>query len=822
MQDRHAMRSPRRLLSYTLVLLLLFQLVTAATLCAVEFHAGTFWVLAAVLVMCLLTFLVCFLCWYLTRDDPNNHPKALADWVTGIDVSADMSPSLPESVVGQAPELSASVQALVVRLHDYREKLLIRHQRVQRLLRNVTDVLYHADREGRLTWVTDSVSDMLGYTAQELLGYPLSRLLADPDTDLPILTQSANIVRYPTRVLRSDNSIAWLLISARRIDDAEGQVIGSEGICRDGTRLIETQRQLNHEKERAQITLAAIGDGVITTDADGMIDYVNPRGQHMLSRTMKQLHGQAFESVCRLFDLEKKEFIDGLVKTCLLTGVSREWVNALALVGDQAPTQDPDDYRSVTVTVSTIRDEKNRIIGAVIVLHDVTRLERVTRELTYQANHDLLTGLINRRAFEHQLRRVLDSTRLDKSRHTLCYLDLDQFKLINDSCGHHAGDAMLRQLSAQMVTQLRPHDILARLGGDEFGIIFEETELETARAAAERLRQWFEGFRFKWDGKTFRLGASLGLSVIEESTVSAAELLRRADTACYLAKEQGRNQVRVYQRDSDEARLRDYEIERMQHINEALDDQGFMLHIQPIAPLTPKQENAKMGSELLLRMKGEPGAISPQNVLLTAERYSMASRIDRWVIEHALRLISRHDDDCSRIGYYSINISGQSITDEQFVGFVRECIERSGVNPKRLVFEITETAAVTNLQRAADLMRSLRAIGCRFALDDFGSGVSSFSYLKHLPSDFVKIDGKLVRHINKDPVEHSIIEALSRVSQAVGLYTVAEQVETREQLDALEKIGINYVQGYYIARPMPFEQFIELMKREEEPPTPAP
>lgn len=822
MQDRHAMRSPRRLLSYTLVLLLLFQLVTAATLCAVEFHAGTFWVLAAVLVMCLLTFLVCFLCWYLTRDDPNNHPKALADWVTGIDVSADMSPSLPESVVGQAPELSASVQALVVRLHDYREKLLIRHQRVQRLLRNVTDVLYHADREGRLTWVTDSVSDMLGYTAQELLGYPLSRLLADPDTDLPILTQSANIVRYPTRVLRSDNSIAWLLISARRIDDAEGQVIGSEGICRDGTRLIETQRQLNHEKERAQITLAAIGDGVITTDADGMIDYVNPRGQHMLSRTMKQLHGQAFESVCRLFDLEKKEFIDGLVKTCLLTGVSREWVNALALVGDQAPTQDPDDYRSVTVTVSTIRDEKNRIIGAVIVLHDVTRLERVTRELTYQANHDLLTGLINRRAFEHQLRRVLDSTRLDKSRHTLCYLDLDQFKLINDSCGHHAGDAMLRQLSAQMVTQLRPHDILARLGGDEFGIIFEETELETARAAAERLRQWFEGFRFKWEGKTFRLGASLGLSVIEESTVSAAELLRRADTACYLAKEQGRNQVRVYQRDSDEARLRDYEIERMQHINEALDDQGFMLHIQPIAPLTPKQENAKMGSELLLRMKGEPGAISPQNVLLTAERYSMASRIDRWVIEHALHLISRYGVDCPRIGYYSINISGQSITDEQFVGFVRECIERSGVNPKRLVFEITETAAVTNLQRAADLMRSLRAIGCRFALDDFGSGVSSFSYLKHLPSDFVKIDGKLVRHINKDPVEHSIIEALSRVSQAVGLYTVAEQVETREQLDALEKIGINYVQGYYIARPMPFEQFIELMKREEEPPTPAP
>ncbi|MES1935490.1 PAS/PAC sensor(s)-containing diguanylate cyclase/phosphodiesterase [Salinisphaera hydrothermalis C27AD] len=762
---------------------------------------------------CGLAIVLLGIIWRVDRHIRQASSSALADWIEQVDITADELPQFNDTVANRAPRLAAATETLVARVHDYRDKLLVRHQRVQRLLRNVTDVLYHADRDGRLTWVTDSVSDMLGYTSHELRGYPLSGLLADPDTDLAILTQSANIVRYPTRVFRRDGSIAWLLISARRIDDADGQITGSEGICRDGTRLIETQRQLNQEKERAQVTLAAIGDGVVTTDADGTIDYINPRGLHMLSRSMKQVQGRAFEDVCQLFDLDKKEFVDGLVTECLTTGMSREWANTLALIGDQTPTREPDDYRSVTVTVSAIRDEKSQIIGAVVVLHDVTRLERVSRELTYQANHDSLTGLLNRRAFERRLKHVLETTRLDKVHHTLCYLDLDQFKLINDSCGHHAGDAMLRQLSSQMVTQLRPNDTLARLGGDEFGIIFEETDLETAQAAAERLRQWLESFRFEWEGKAFRLGASLGLSVIDEGSASAAELLRRADTACYLAKEQGRNQVRVYHRDSDEARMRDYEIERMQKINEALDDHGFVLHAQPIAPLTGRNADSRMGSELLLRMKGEPGAmISPQDVLLTAERYSMASRIDRWVIDQALRLIGRHDADCPRIGYYSINISGQSITDEQFVGFVRECIEQSGVNPKRLVFEITETAAVTNLQRAADLMRSLRAIGCRFALDDFGSGVSSFSYLKHLPSDFVKIDGKLVRHVTEDPVEHAIVEALSKVSRAVGLRTVAEQVETKEQLDALERIGINYVQGYYIARPMPFEQFIESMK----------
>lgn len=802
------MQLTRCLVNLTLALLVASQIGNAYLL----FVEGTSGILPWVGVTTGLVLAVAatFIVWRLNRRSiVRQHANAIASWVAHIDVTADDTPPPPKALATTAPELSNAVYELVERIHDYREKLLIRHQRIQRLLRNVTDVLYHTDREGRLTWISDSVSDMLGYSADELLGYPLANLLADSDNDLPILAHSASTVRYPTRVFRRDGSIAWLLISSRRIDDAMGRTTGTEGICRDGTRLIETQRELNQEKERAQVTLAAIGDGVITTDATGTIDYVNPRGQHMLSRRLKQVQGHSFESVCRLYDAERREFVDSLVEDCLKTGVSREWANALSLVGDEAANLSSKDHRSVTVTVSAIRNEDALIIGAVVVLHDVTRLERVSRELTYQANHDSLTGLLNRRAFERQLRNLLETSRRRNTRHTLCYLDLDQFKLINDSCGHHAGDAMLRQLSSQMATQLRPTDTLARLGGDEFGIVFEDTDLDTARAAAERLRQWLEGFRFRWEDKVFRLGASLGLSVIGDSSISAAELLRRADTACYLAKEHGRNQVRVYQSDSDEARMRDYEIERMQMINESLDNHGFMLYAQPIQPLAANSPGMKGGVELLLRMKDENNPMMPQDVLLTAERYSMASRIDRWVIGNALEMIRQYDDRCPQIGYYSLNISGQSITDEQFVGFVRECIDRSGVDPSRLVFEITETAAVTNLQRAADLMRTLRTIGCRFALDDFGSGVSSFSYLKHLPSDFVKIDGKLIRHITEDPVEHSIVEALSKVSQAVGLRTVAEHVETKEQLAALERVGINYVQGYYIARPMPLDQLVD-------------
>jgi len=743
------------------------------------------------------------LCWIglrATHPDRARMISPLVTWLENIDVAGDSRPRPSVPLEGADSQLVATVDNLVHRIQQYRDKLLVRHQRVQRLLRNVTDVLYHTDSSGRISWITDTVNDMLGYRPAELEGRLLRDLLADPEKDEPALLERPQLRRHPTRVFRRDGSIAWLLISSRRIDDAHGQPIGSEGVCRDGTRLIETQHALDDEKERAQVTLASIGDAVITTNAHGEVDYLNPRAEQMLGVPTADAIGEHFDTLCNFVDNDRNITANGLVQACLNTGTIQERDEDLTLY-DRAPQT---TGHTVKVTISPIRDSHQHVVGTVIVLHDITRLQQISRELAHQANHDLLTGLPNRRAFEHLLGEFLAETG-QGHHHALCYLDLDQFKLVNDTCGHDAGDEMLRQISNQISSQIRVGDTLARLGGDEFGLIMCHLSLTDAKIKAEALRTEIDRFRFRWNDKLFRLGASIGVAAIDREAVSTTELLRRADTACYLAKEKGRNQVYIYRGDSDETLTRHGDMQRMQQISEALDNDRFELFAQIIQPID-QRTHSRCGVELLLRMRDSDGAIlSPQNFLLTAERYNVAARIDRWVLKRAVALIAAAGNDHAAIEHYSINISGQSITDEHFVDYARGLIEASSVDPRRLVFEITETTAVTNTRRAGELIRSLRALGCRFSLDDFGSGLSSFSYLKNLPSDFIKIDGKLVSNILQDPVERSIVEAINQVGQAMGLLTVAEHVESRALLDALRTIGIDYAQGYHVARPIPFE-----------------
>ena len=732
----------------------------------------------------------------------------LAEWVDSIDLAAS---GLPAPIAGTSrPDtaLDLSVNRLVSRVEDYRDRLLLRHQRVQRLLRNVTDVLFTLDQDGRISWMTDSCQEMLGYLADQLVGHPLRELLLDPETDLPTLLDSGQLKRAPIRVRRKDNSVAWLLISSRRIEDADGQLQSVECICRDGTRLIEIQQALNREKERAQVALNAIGDGVITTNEACRVDYLNPRALAMLGVSPAQAIGQPFDTLCTLIQTEDGRPFTGIIEDCLAQGETRTWEDNLSLrhhgSGDHPP--------AVKVTISPLRNEQRQMVGAVVALHDITRLQQISNEMSYLANHDLVTSLPNRRAFETRLARVqADATHSEQPQHALCYIDLDQFKLVNDTCGHDAGDEMLRQIANLLRSRLRGSDTVARLGGDEFGVIMEHLSMAAAHAKAERLRSDIDTFRFHWQDKLFRLGASIGLAAIDGNAVSVTELLRRADTACYLAKEKGRNQIHVYRGDSDETQTRHGEMQRMQQINDALENNRFTLYAQIIEPLDAKLGH-KVGAELLLRVRTPEGEIlSPQNFLITAERYHAAVRIDRWVLAHALELIEAHDHHDGRIDHYSINISGQSITDENFVDFALACINNSAVDPNRLVFEITETTAVTNTLKAGELIRSLRALGCRFSLDDFGSGLSSFSYLKDLPSDFIKIDGKLVRDILHDPIEASIVQAINQVGQAMGLRTVAEQVETRAVLDALRNMGIDYAQGYHVARPVPFTELAALL-----------
>ena len=738
--------------------------------------------------------------------------ERLVLWLDDIDLNshAFVFPDEPTQHTSDNALIDA-VERLGARVHSYREKLLARHQRVQRLLRSVTDVLYHTDADGRLTWVSDSVRDMLGYTAAQLEGRLLSELLVDPEQDFPTLIESTQLRRHPTRVRRSDGQTAWLLVSSRRINNAQGRAIGSEGILRDGTRLIETQRALDQEKERAHVTLAAIGDGVITTDAHGKVEYLNPRARELLGLSAADPAKQDFDALCRLVDGTQSTPLNGIVAACVDSGEAIEWGDDLKLRGAHGQNLG----KSVKVTISPLRDASQEITGTVVALHDVTRLQQITQEMAYQANHDLITGLPNRRAFETRLLAIQQGSAVPQREHAVCYLDLDQFKLVNDTCGHDAGDEMLRQIAALMAARLRASDTVARLGGDEFGVIMENVSITVAQAKADILRNAIDTFRFRWQDKQFRLGASIGLVAVNGEAVNVTELLRRADTACYMAKEKGRNQVYVYHGDSDETQTRHSDMERMQQISDALDNNRFMLYGQIIEPLEAVHAD-RVGVELLLRMQDRNASVrGPQNYLITAERYNAAPRIDRWVLARALSLIEDAGHHAGRIDHYSINFSGQSISDKHFVDFARELIESSNVDPERLVFEITETTAVTNTQRARQLIESLRELGCRFSLDDFGSGLSSFSYLKDLPSDFIKIDGKLVQNVLHDRVESSIVQAINQVGQAMGLKTVAEHVDSRALLDALRRIGVDYVQGFYVARPIAFERITEALDRRD-------
>lgn len=729
----------------------------------------------------------------------------LARWLEEIDLdSAAVAPADADDET----VLVDAVEQLGGRVRVYRKKLLIRHQRIQRLLRNVTDVLYQTDAFGGLTWVTQSVADILGYQPVDMVDRPLRDFLADPEQDFALLVESPQLTRHPVRMLCKDGQIAWLMVSSRRIDGPDGNRTGTEGIWRDGTRLIETQRALDQEKERAQVTLASIGDGVITTDAQGQVDYLNPSALGMLGVSCKDALGQGFDTLCRLTDTAHDAPLVGIVKQCVDAGRTLSWEDNIVLGDREGAPLGP----AVKLTVSPIRGRGRVVVGTVVAMHDITRLQQIAREMSYQANHDLVTGLANRRAFEARLTETRAHARDSGQTHALCYLDLDQFKLVNDTCGHDAGDEMLVQIGELIQSWLRPTDTLARLGGDEFGIIMHDLSSADAVVKADQLRCAIDRFRFHWQDKLFRLGVSIGLATIDCDALSMTELLRRADTACYMAKEKGRNQVCVYRRGSDETQIRHGDMQRMQQISDALENDRFTLFAQIMQPLAHARDE-RLGVELLLRLR-QPGGryLTPGQFLITAERYHAAPRIDRWVLEEALRLIASADHHHGRIDHYSINISAQSICDAQFVNAAVELIGSSGVDPGALVFEITETAAVSNTRRAADLIRSLRALGCRFSLDDFGSGLSSFAYLKDLPLDFIKIDGKLVREILRDPVEASIVQSIKQIGNAIGLKTVAEHVENPAVLEALRDMGVDYAQGYHVADPVAFDRLDELIR----------
>ena len=586
----------------------------------------------------------------------------------------------------------------------------------------------------------------------------------------------------------------WMKSRAKCVTDANGRLVRLLGVEVDITERKLYEDALFREKESAQITLQSIGDGVITTDAKCNVEYVNPVAEELTGWKVDDASGRPIDEIFRGFHEETCEPLENPL------GVSIRRDRAIKSVRPTLLIRRDGNELYIESTASPIRDGKASVTGGVLVFHDVSESRDLNRRLSYHASHDILTGLVNRAEFENRVERALKSARARETSYALLYLDLDQFKIVNDSCGHSAGDALLGQLGTLLKSKIRWRDTLARLGGDEFGVLLESCSLDEAMNSAETLRMAIGEYKFVWEERNFRLGVSIGVVPITADNEDVAALLTAADSACSAAKEAGRNRIHSFQENDIDLMRRRREMQWAARINNALDENRFELFRQTILPLQTEEEGAHY--EILLRMRDENGGIiSPGLFIEAAERYGITPRIDRWVIRSVLRWLVSEADERERLSLCSINLSGQSLGDEKFLPFVVDQFQMSGIDATKICFEITETAAIASYSQANRFINALKELGCMFALDDFGTGLSSFGYLKHFPVDFLKIDGSFVKEILRDPIDREMVRSINEIGHLTGKRTIAEFAENEEIIAMLKGMGIDYAQGYGVSEP---------------------
>lgn len=558
------------------------------------------------------------------------------------------------------------------------------------------------------------------------------------------------------------------------------------------------QVELFREKELAEVTLHSIGDAVITTDLDHNIKYMNPVAELLTGWSAEEAINCPLESVFNLVNEETRREVESIVYECLKKNETISLTTPTILI-----SKDRKEY-AIENSAAPICDHSSNTVGSVLVFRNVTAIRNMSRKMEFQATHDSLTGLINRHEFERQLKTAVQSTRDSNHEHALCYLDLDQFKVVNDTCGHIAGDQLLRELAKHMPQCIRTSDCLARLGGDEFGVLMFDCPLPQAERVADALRATIKNFHFSWDKRSFDIGVSIGLVPITRGSGSLQDILRCADSSCYIAKDQGRNRVHIYMPDDYELVKRHGEMQWLTRIQKALDENRFLLAVQSIVAICPDKELPH--KEILIRMQDEDGSIvPPMSFIPAAERYDMMSTLDRWVIRTAFRMIKNEHKNEKLNCVYNINLSGQTLCDTEILRFIQTEVENFELSAQHICFEITETAVIANMSHAIDFITAMKKIGCKFALDDFGSGLSSFSYLKKLPVDYLKIDGEFIRDIVNDPMDRAIVAAINNIGHEMGLQTVAEYVENQEIIEVLKEIGVDYAQGYGIEKPTIWE-----------------
>jgi diguanylate cyclase (GGDEF)-like protein/PAS domain S-box-containing protein len=689
------------------------------------------------------------------------------------------------------------------------EKIRASERETARILQDMQETYFQVNNDGAIIRISPSVKFLLGYADSEILGRKFFDLFAHAryanEFTNALNTAGGVVQNHETRLQHQLSQEIWVSINAHASHNTQGVTRAFEGTIRDITLNKLAAEALHGEKERLHVTLESIGDGVITTDVNRRVEYLNPVAEWMTGWPEENARGKPITTVFKLVDESTNRPVALPLKQWLEEGHQSELANPVVLLNKKQ-----ERTYSIELKGSPISDLKGKVIGTVLVFRNVSKLHTLTKQLTYQASHDALTGLINRKEFESRVTHAINSAQKDRKSHALCYVDLDQFKIVNDTCGHHAGDELLIHLTAQLKDTLRKSDTLARLGGDEFGVLLVGCPIDRAKQVAETIRCAVEKFRFIWNDRVFRVGASIGLAAITPKTPGLVELLSAADSACYIAKENGRNQVHVYRPDDQAIADRQGQMQWTHRIQNALEENRFELHFQTIMPLHGDLRPSLSG-ELLIRMVENPAGrekklIMPTAFIPAAERYQLMPKIDRWVIVNALNTLKTLQIGANRQGNLCfINLSGQSIGDPKILDVIVKTLQSTQVPPDIVCFEITESSVIANLDSANQFINVLKTMGCRFALDDFGTGLSSFAYLKNLAVDFLKLDGELVTDVAKDKASYAMVDAIHRVAHVMGMKTIAEHVETEDTLHALRKIGVDFAQGFGIEPPVSFK-----------------
>ena len=596
----------------------------------------------------------------------------------------------------------------------------------------------------------------------------------------------------------------------RHYSDQDQQILAD--IAVEATLAITTHRLL-HERERTQqslrimnqrnsLLLESTSEGIIGVNRELRCTFANRAAARMLGYQPGDMVGQDVYPL--LFQHQQPAYEKERHSVPLYQAIQRaasQHVDSATLVTSEG------DELAVQYSANPMFDE-NSVSGAVMIFRDITEAQVLARKMDYLATHDSLTGLLNRREFENRVALAIDDAREHQQTHVLCFLDMDQFKVVNDTSGHQAGDELLRQLANQIHANMRSSDLLGRLGGDEFGLLFNNCPVEEAINLAEKLRQQIEDHRFAWNGKSFAVGCSIGVVPINEEINSVAVAMSAADSACYAAKDAGRNCVYLYTPADEDMAQRRNEIAWVSRLTEAIERNDFVLRYQPIVGTTA-QEDSSTSIEILLALKDGDELVPPGAFIPAAERYNLMNQIDFWVLESVFNWLREHAHRLDSLSNCFINLSGQSIGLEKLRDFILVQLADPDIPAHKICFEITETAAVANMSKAIEFMTDLKRYGCQFALDDFGSGMSSFSYLKNLPLDYLKIDGNFVRDMVTDPVDRAMVRSIHQVGHVMHIRTIAEFVEKPEILDALREIGIDYAQGFGIAEPRPLSEYFD-------------